>query len=149
MTATQMPFTRVARPTMAAIAGAACFVAAMSIGCHEPPPTLPDEEMKTNPALVSRDADAAERRRATIQSWVEDSLLQSYAAVGQRSQKWDAHVELALRLAARRWTSDATAPADLADRVWAETSRRKRPDAPTRSSPTCDTASPVTRRCTS
>ena len=119
----QTPFTRVARPTTAAIVGAVCLVAALSNGCRTPPPPLPDEPMKTDPALVSRDPKAAERRRATIQSWVEDSLLGSYAAVGRRSPKWDAHVERAFRLAARRWTSDATAPADLADRIWTETSQ--------------------------
>ena len=137
----QMPFTRLARPVSAAIVGAA-FVTALSLGCRtlpSPPPL--DTSMKTDPALVSKDAAAAERLRATIQSWVEDSLLRSYAAVGQRSPLWDAPVERAFRLAARNFTSDPTAPADLADRVWAETSQALAAGSPIPSSPTCATVS--------
>jgi hypothetical protein len=100
----------------------AAFIGAVSTGCHTLPPTAPGRTMKTDPAGVSRDAKAAEQRRAAIQAWVERSLLESYAAAGQRSPKWDARVERAFRLAARQWTSDPTAPADVYDRIWAETS---------------------------
>ncbi len=123
MSAPHMASARVGRLTAAT---ASCLVAALSIGCvalPSPTPMVRDEPMKTNPALVSRDPEAAERRRATIQTWVEDSLLRSYAAVGQRSPKWDASVERAFRLAARQWTSDPAAPADIADRIWTETSQ--------------------------
>jgi hypothetical protein len=107
----------------AAIVAAACVVTALSLGCRTlPAPAAADPVVRLDPAQVSRDHKAAERRRAALQSWVENSLLESYAAAGQRSPKWDAQVERALRLAARQWTSDATTPADVYDRIWAETS---------------------------
>jgi hypothetical protein len=118
-----MPRFRVARVTTAMI-----LAAALSAACNalvEPPPAGSDQAMKTDPALVSRDAKAAERRRARIQGWVEQSLAGSYAAVGQRNPKWDARVERAFRLAARHFTSDATAPADLADQISSETSQAR------------------------
>jgi hypothetical protein len=118
-----LPSTRAARRLAAAVVGAACFVAALPTGCRPlPPPAVRDGRMKTDPGQVPRDPEAAERRRVAIQSWVEDSLLGSYAASGHRSPTWDAHVEIALRLAARQWTSDPTAPGDVYDRIWAETS---------------------------
>lgn len=113
------------RTPLATLKGAvAVVVAAVAIGCDAPVPTPADadDSMKVTPTLVSRDVKAAEQRRAAIQSWIEQSLVGSYAASGHRDAKWDAHVERAFRLAARRWANDPTTPADVSDRVWTETS---------------------------